>query len=92
MVGPVAYNAQAQIPAANTFQPGGQTGQAQTDAEVTDTQETRPTGTSAAESQETETRNPGREEATVEASADTGEDNGAAATDTTRGSTVDISV
>ena len=91
MVGPVAYNAQAQIPAANTFQPGTQTGQTKSDAEIKDEKQTRPAGTSAAESQQTETRNTDRNERSLASSDGDRDDSGAVSASATRGSTVDIS-
>ncbi len=91
MVGPIAYNAQAQIPAANTFQPGGTQGQQQGRIQEEDQQQTRPAGTQAAQSQETETRNNGREESIVQTNSRE-DDNGASAASTDRGTTVDISV
>lgn len=59
MVGPVNNGIQQQqIPAANTFQPGGNE-QVREQQEVQE--QTRPAGTSASETQSSETRNNGEE-------------------------------
>lgn len=92
MVGLVNSGIQQQIPAANTFQPGGKDeplphlndGQKQT-------QETQPTGTPAAQSQQTETRSNGHEEkAEVQASAP--QEKPEPSSNARRGSVLDISV
>jgi hypothetical protein len=85
MVSPVTSSVQQQIPAANTFQPGGNT----EEVRQKDREQTRPAGTAAAESQSTETRNNGRKDE-VQASASRNEDNGQASARSSRGSVVDL--
>ena len=91
MVGPIGYNSQAQIPAANTFQPGTQAGQTQRQIIDRDEQATRPSGTQAAQSQSVDTRNNDERQSIIQTSSRE-DDNGASARNTDRGTTVDISV
>lgn len=88
MVSPVTSGVQQQIPAANTFQPGGNV---QDVRQKEEREQTRPAGTSAAESQATETRNNGRKDE-IQASASRSEDNGQASARQSRGSVVDLTV
>lgn len=93
MVGPVGSGIQQQIPAANTFQPGGNTQESRESAETRQGTETRPVGTSAAEAQGTETRNNGESRAeSLEASARGSERTQSASGGSDRGSVVDITV
>ena len=88
MVSPLTSGLQQQIPAANTFQPGGS---AEDVRQREDREQTRPAGTQAAQTQASETRNNGRQEETVRASS-RDEDNGQVRANSTRGSVLDLSV
>lgn len=92
MVSPVTGGLQQQIPAANTFQPGGSVAEQQArqpDREPR-TEEANPSGTETARSQSSETRNLSRSEET--AYADPAQDSGGVTASSSRGTTLDITV
>lgn len=62
MVSPINSGFAQQVPASNTFQPGGNAGQVQNREQQNDEEQVRSVGTSTAQSQQTETRNNGTEE------------------------------
>lgn len=89
MVSSVTGTAQQQIPAANTFQPGGgaeQVGQRE------QREETKAAGASASESQKSETRNNGNEQRETRVASSRSEDDGQVKSRASRGSVVDLTV
>lgn len=89
MVYPVSGGAQ-QIPAANTFQPGGQTPTVKNPAQDTRVESTKVSGTEPGRIQNTEDKTVQKNQ--VFASADRSQDTGGVSANSSRGSTIDISV
>lgn len=94
MVYPVSSPLQQQIPAANTFQPGGTEATKRPEENRTE-DATRPSGSDAARTESSETRNNGRVEASRSyelASEERANDSGYVASSSSRGTQVDVTV
>lgn len=89
MVSAVTSTAQQQIPAANTFQPGGNSEDVR---QKEDRETTRAAGTSTAETQSSETRNNGQQQRVTERENDGDRDDGQVKARASRGSVVDLTV